>query len=159
MRPVPPAGLYLAKLAVIIGEGALASALMGVLILAGGALVIRPAQPVRWDPLAVVTLVPFIGDWPLLGPHLWLAAAKGFAPTFTVAVGGFLSQMVVLVNPSLGVLSPWTYPLSGTTAALGGDKGPLGGTAQVLPLLGLSLGVALASAVLGAVWFTRSEVK
>ena len=119
-RPV----LYLAKLAVIIAEGALASVLMGVLVLAAGLLVIGPGQPVRWDTLAVVAFLPFVGAWPLLGLHLWLAAAKGFAPTFTVAVGGFFTAMVLMANP-LGLLSPWTYPLRTLMAALG-DKGPAG---------------------------------
>ncbi|MHB1416373.1 MAG: ABC transporter permease [Chloroflexota bacterium] len=157
-RPVPPAGLYLAKLAVLIGEGALASALMAALVLAGGVLVIGTGEPVRWDMLAAATLLPFAGAWALLALHLWLATAKGFAPTFTVAVGGFMTAMALSANP-LGLLSPWTYPLRALSAMVAGDQGPTVLWAQALPIVGLSLALALALAILGAVWFARSEVK
>ncbi len=157
-RPVSPAGLYLAKLAVLIGEGALASVLMAALVLAAGALVIGTGEAVRWDMLAAATLLPFVGAWPLLATHLWLATAKGFAPTFTVAVGGFLTAMALATHP-LGLLSPWTYPLRTVSAVMGGEQGQMVVWAQVLPMVGLSLAVAMALAVLGAAWFARSEVK
>ena len=158
VRPVPPAGLYLAKVAVLIAEGALASLLMAALVLLFGSLLIGGLQPVHWEMLAITTFVPFVGALPLLSLHLWLAAAKGIAPSFTVMVGGFLTEMVLMTNP-LGLLSPWTYPMRATMLALGGNNEPIAGLGAALPVLGLSLGVALALAVLGAAWFARSEVK
>ncbi|MCL5108948.1 MAG: hypothetical protein M1401_08825 [Chloroflexi bacterium] len=51
------------------------------------------------------------------------------------------------------------FRAGGAAAALADDGGLTAGLTQALPVIGLSLVATLVFAGLGAVWFTRSEVK
>ena len=110
-----------------------------------------------WVTLGYAAMLPAIAALPLLAIHLWLATAWGFAPTFALAVGGFLAG---LVGSRLGIWPaiPWAWPIRvGTSVAGLGPGEPLPG--EALAALGVALAITLVVGAASAWWFHRSEVR
>lgn len=165
-RPVPPAGLFVAKAVTVMLEGALASALLFVLLATVGTLIAGAGEPIPWLKLSLLGLLPFIGALPVLALHLWLATGKGFAPTFVVGVGGFIAGMLAQALDQWMPV-PWSYPERALRPLLQFQQAGVDLTVQealavvqaAAPVIGLSLVLAVALVAAGAVWFSRCEVK
>lgn len=164
VRPVSPVSLYLGKAAVL-GLWNLLSALFFVaLVLASGLL--GAGVPVPWRTILIGAGLVWLTSLPVLVLQLWIASFGGYALAIVAGAAGMVSGAVLATGPRWLYL-PWSWSLRLMSPVIGvapngvpmnpGD--PLWNP-EVIPVgIALSLAVALAAAVLGALSFGRREVR
>lgn len=162
VRPLPPALLYAAKLAVLALAtllGALGAQLL--LALAAGALGRPAAAP---GLLLAGALLPWLTALPLLAAYLWLAVARGIGATLGLGTLGLFFAALLgdtsMGNTSWGLV-PWAWPvrLFKLIGLLLRDVPLPADAAHTLALTSAaSLGLTAALVAGGMVWFARREV-
>lgn len=163
-RPISPATLYGAKLAVL-SLHTLASAALVVPITAisGMALI---GTPVPLTTLIALVILTWLAALPLLAIGLWTSVGVGFWGSVVLGIVGLFAGVLTAETGSWPFV-PWAWPvrvslpLSGVHAngiSLRPDD-PMDSLAVLPPVITVSLAVAAALAIAGSLWFSRREVK
>jgi ABC-2 type transport system permease protein len=163
-RPLSPAALYAAKLAIVslqtLAGAAVMAAVTGVV---GAALAPGPVPIGR---LLMVVLLPWLCSLPLLVVGLWVSSVAGLWASAGLGVAGMVAG-VLTAEGSRWVYVPWAWPVRAAIPAAGAHASgvplkpdsALANFGLVPPVVAVSLACAAAFAVLGTLWFSRREVR
>ena len=163
-RPIPPTTLYVGKL-VVLAFQTLVGAVVLVVAVAGVGLVLG-AGTVPVGRLLGVALLPWVAALPLLAIGLWVSTAAGLWASVALGMVG-LAAGALTAETANWFYVPWAWPVRAAIPAAGvhasgiplEPSSVLANPGLVPPVLVLSLAAAAAVALLGALWFSRGEVR
>jgi ABC-2 type transport system permease protein len=162
-RPSSPATLYGAKLAVLSLHALLCALVLLAVALLAGVAAFGAAVP--WGNLLLGALLPWVAALPLLAIQLWVATALGPAASVALGVVGFLPGALVAETGSWAYVPPsWPVRVAIPVVGFHANGTPLEAGSPlrdlpVAPVLLLALATFVAVGALGALWFTRKEVR
>lgn len=163
-RPLSPATLYVAKLSVLALQ-----MLAGALVMAavtGVVGAILAGWPVPLGRLGMVVFLSWLASLPLLSIGLWVSNAAGLWASVALGLVGMVAGAVAAETPEW-LYVPWAWPARAAIPAAGVHANglpletgsELASLGVIPPVIGVSLAASAALALLGALWFSRREVR
>jgi ABC-2 type transport system permease protein len=164
MHPVPPAGIWIAKVAVLAYYALMSTLVLMGAVLASGLLTAAGAIP--WSSIVSGGLVIWLAALGTIPIQLWAAAWKGTLFSLLVGFLGMVAGVAAAPLP-YWVFVPWSWPLRLMAPVIGVHPNgvlldaadPLRDAAVIPVGIGLSLATVIVMTLLTSVWFGRREVR